>query len=138
MKKIIIDTNALISFVTDREPEQQAKIAKVFNDASQLKVRLLCPQNVLTEFICVMDKVYHIENTEIKKMVKDFIVLPGIEIVHEVNMKLLLSFWPEHFADYGDAIVAAVCKDTKGSSIASFDRKLRIKLKKLRLSVFSI
>lgn len=138
MKKIIIDTNALISFVTDREPEQQAKIAKVFNDASQLKVRLLCPQNVLTEFIYVMDKVYHIENTEIKKMVKDFIVLPGIEIVHEVNMKLLLSFWPEHFADYGDAIVAAVCKDTKGSSIASFDRKLRIKLKKLRLSVFSI
>lgn len=138
MKKIIIDTNALISFVTDREPEQQAKIAKVFNDASQLKVRLLCPQNVLTEFIYVMDKVYHIENTEINEMVKDFIVLPGIEIVHEVNMKLLLSFWPEHFADYGDAIVAAVCKDTKGSSIASFDRKLRIKLKKLRLSVFSI
>ncbi|UCE53392.1 MAG: PIN domain-containing protein [Desulfobacterales bacterium] len=138
MKKIIIDTNALISFVTDREPEQQAKIAKVFNDASQLKVRLLCPQNVLTEFIYVMDKVYHIENTEINEMVKDFIVLPGIEIVHEVNMKLLLSFWPEHFADYGDAIVAAVCKDTKGSSIASFDQKLRIKLKKLRLSVFSI
>ena len=138
MKKIIIDTNALIYFVTDREPEKQAKIAKVFNDASQLKLRVLCPQNVLTEFIYVMDKVYHIENTEIKKMVKDFIVLPGIEIVHEINMKLLLSFWPEHFADYGDAIVAAVCKETKGSSIASFDRKLRIKLKRLRFSVFSI
>jgi predicted nucleic-acid-binding protein len=138
MKKCIIDTNALISFVTDREPKQQAKIANVFADASQLKVRILCPQNVLTEFVYVMDNVYKIESAGINRMIQDFIKLPGIEIVHEINLQILLSFWPEHFADYGDAIIAAVCKDTKGSSVASFDRKFRAKLKKLGLSVFFI
>lgn len=37
-------------------------------------------------------------------------------------MKTLLACWPEHFKDYGDAIVAALCKNTKGSLIATFDR----------------
>jgi len=28
-------------------------------------------------------------------------------------MKTLLAYWPEHFKDYGDAIVAALCKIPK-------------------------
>ena len=85
MRKCIIDTNALISFVTDRNPAQQDKITKLLDDAVLLKVRVLCPQNVLTEFIYVMDTVYGIRKTEIRDIVKDFVNLPGIEIVHRIN-----------------------------------------------------
>ena len=133
MRKCIIDTNALISFVTDRNPAQQDKIAKLLEDAVQLKVRVLCPQNVLTEFIYVMDAVYRVRKTEIRDIVKDFINLPGIEIVHQINLKTLFVFWPEKVPDFGDAIIAALCKDTTGASVATFDRKFRIKLKKLDL-----
>lgn len=133
MRKCIIDTNALISFVTDRNPAQQDKIAKLLEDAVQLKVRVLCPQDVLTEFIYVMDAVYRVRKTEIRDIVKDFINLPGIEIVHQINLKTLFVFWPEKVPDFGDAIIAALCKDTTGASVATFDRKFRIKLKKLDL-----
>ena len=51
MKKRVIDTNALISFVTDRNPDQQEKAAAIFEDAARLKATILCPQNVLTEFV---------------------------------------------------------------------------------------
>ncbi len=110
MRKCIIDTNALISFVTDRNPGQQDKIAKLLDDAVHLKVRVLCPQNVLTEFIYVMDAVYNIRKTEIKDIIKDFINLPGIEIIHRVNLKTLFEFWPEKVPDYGDAIIATLLK----------------------------
>jgi len=40
--------------------------------------------------------------------------------------------------DYGDAIIASLCKDTKGASVATFDRKFKAKLKKLGLSALSI
>jgi predicted nucleic acid-binding protein len=40
--------------------------------------------------------------------------------------------------DYGDAIIAALCRDTTGASVATFDRKFSIKLKKLDLSTTSI
>ncbi len=134
MKKYIIDTNALISFVTDRNPEQQAKIDKLFNDAARLRILVLCPQNVLTEFVYVMDKVYEIPKSEINEIVRDFIDMPGIEVVHDLNMKTLMSYWPEVFKDYGDAIIATLCKNTKGSLIVTFDRKFRTKLKKIGLS----
>ena len=137
MKKHIIDTNALISFVTDRNPTQQAKIANLLDSAAQLKVRVLCPQNVLTEFVYVMDSVYGIDQTEIRDIARDFIKLPGLEIVHQISLKTLFTFWPERVPDYGDAIIAALCKDTKGASVATFDRKFRAKLKKLGLSLFS-
>lgn len=60
MKKVVIDTNALISFVTDRNPAQQENIAAVFEDAARLKVIILCPQNVLTEFVYVLEKIYRL------------------------------------------------------------------------------
>lgn len=51
MKKPVIDTNALISFVADRNPDQQSRIAALFEDAAKLKAAILCPQDVLTEFV---------------------------------------------------------------------------------------
>ncbi len=136
MKKHIVDTNALISFVTDRNPAQQDKIANLLHSAAHLRIKVLCPQNVLTEFVYVMDSVYRIDKAEIRDIVSDFIKFPGVEIVHQISLKTLFSLWPEKVPDYGDAIIASLCKDIKGASVATFDRKFRAKLKKLGLSVF--
>ena len=134
MKNYIIDTDALISFVTDRNPTQQGKISTLFDSAVRLKVGVLCPQNVLTEFVYVMDAVYGIGKDEIRDIIRDFIRLPGVEVVHQINLKTLCTLWPEKVPDYGDAIIASLCKDTKGTSVATFDRKFRAKLKKLGLA----
>ena len=134
MKNYIIDTNALISFVTDRNPGQQDKIAKLLANAAQLKIRVLCPQNALTEFVYVMDMVYGLDKAEIRDIARDFVDLPGVEIIHEISLTTLFRFWPEKVPDYGDAVIAALCKDTRGSSVATFDRKIKAKLKKRDIS----
>jgi len=110
MKKHVIDTNALISFLTDRNLRQQAKIAGILNNAAQLKVMVLCLQNVLTEFVYVMDSVYGISRDLIKKLIQDFVAMPGITIVDELDLQTVLSYWPESIPDFGDAVVAAVCR----------------------------
>lgn len=43
MKKYIIDTNALLSFVTDRNAAQQRRIAEIFEGAARLKWLVVCP-----------------------------------------------------------------------------------------------
>jgi hypothetical protein len=58
VKKYIIDTNALIYFVTDRNLNQQEIVAPLFESACRLKCTLVCHQHVLTEFVFVIDKVY--------------------------------------------------------------------------------
>jgi len=130
VKKYIIDTNALISFVTDRSPVQQETIAGVFEDAARLRCVVICPQHVMTDFVFVMDKVYQVPKLEISGIVRDFIAMPGIELQHEIDFPTLLALWPSPIQDFGDAIVAAVCKSIKGSSVITFDARFIEALKK--------
>lgn len=134
MKRYIIDTNALISFVTDRNPEQQQRVAPLFESAAHLKAAILCHHHVLTEFIYVMDRVYNVPKGEIKRMIDDLMEMPGIEIIQEVNFKTVLSYWPEPIPDFGDAVIASVGKTIKGSTIVTFDLKFAVSLKSLKLA----
>jgi predicted nucleic-acid-binding protein len=135
VKRYIIDTNALISFVTDRNPEQQEKIAPLFESAARLKAMILCHQHVLTEFIYVMDRVYRIPKDEIGGMVASLIEMPGIEIVQEINFATVLSFWPNLIPDFGDAVIASIGMSRRGSVIVTFDRKFTGNLKSLGLGI---
>ena len=133
MKRYVIDTNALISFVTDRNPEQQKKIARLFESASHLKAVVLCHQHVLAEFIYVMDRIYHVPKDKIGGMVADLMEMPGIEIIQEVDLKAALSCWPDPVPDFGDAVIASVGMTRRGSEIVTFDRKFAGNLKSLGL-----
>ena len=137
MKKVIIDTNTLISFVTDRNINQQKKSAELFEEASRLKLIILCHQNVLTEFVYVMERIYKIRKEKIKEIISDLILMPGIELVHETDIKKVLKFWPTSITDFGDALLATLCKTSKNASIATFDRKFQNALTKLSLSTYS-
>lgn len=133
MKKYIIDTNALISFVTDRNPAQQEIVAPLFEAASRLKCTLVCHQFVLTEFVFVMDKVYNTQKDTINNMLQEFIAMPGVELFQSTDFSTLLSLWPNNIADFGDAMVATTAKTAKGSTIVTFDLKFKATLKKLGL-----
>jgi predicted nucleic-acid-binding protein len=137
MNKIVIDTNTLISFVTDRNLEQQKMAADLFENASQLKSLVFCPQNVLIEFVYVMDKVYQVSVDKTQEILRDFLSMTGIKIMHDLNIEQLLFYWPKYFKDFGDAIVASVCREIKGSTVATFDRKFINALKKVNLEIHS-
>ena len=131
MKKYIIDTNALISFVTVRNLAQQEIVAPLFEAASRSKCSLICHQLVLTEFVFVMDKVYGTPKETINTLLRDFISMPGVEVQQATDFSALLSYWPAKIADFGDAVIAVTAKSIKGSIIVTFDEKFKSALKKL-------
>ncbi len=137
MKKYVIDTNALISFVTDRNLKQQQIMKVVFETASLLKGIILCHSHVLTEFVYVMEKIYQVPPEEIKEMVMDFMILPGVRVVQEINIKAVFDYWPKCITDFGDALVAALCKAQKGSVLLTFDQKLIRQIKTAGLTAYS-
>jgi len=138
MKKIIIDTNGLISFVTDRNIEQQKKIAQLLQDAAKLKITIQCHHHVISEFVYVLSTVYGCRGNDIHRMISDFIAMPGIEISTSVDMPTLLNYWPDRITDYGDAVIAAQCKNSKGSAIATFDKKLKKSIENLGLQTYNL
>jgi predicted nucleic-acid-binding protein len=136
MKRYLMDTNALISFVTDRNPEQQGKVAKLFESAQHLKAVILCHRHVLTEFIYVMDRIYDVPKDQINRMVSDLMEMPGIETIQDLDFKAALSFWPDLIPDFGDAIIASVSMTRKGCAIVTFDRRFAANLKSLGLNSY--
>lgn len=131
MKKYIIDTNALISFVTVRNLAQMEIVAPLFEAASRSKCSLICPHLVLTEFVFVMGKVYGTPKETINTMLRDFISMPDVEVQQATDFSELLSYWPSQIADFGDAVIAVTAKSIKGSIIVTFDEKFKSALKKL-------
>ena len=123
MQKIILDTNVLISFLTDRNLAQQEKAAEIFSQAAALQTEILCQQEVISEFVYVMNSVYQVHKSEIRDMLMDFAEMPGIEIVAGLDLALVTKLWPAQIADYGDAVLAALCKKNRDSAVATFDRK---------------
>lgn len=138
MKTYIIDTNALLSFVTDRNPEQQEKVAQVFNRAARMKCKIRCHQHVLTEFVYVLDKVYNHAKSSINQMIKDLISMPGIKIDHEIDFKALLDYWPNSISDFGDAVVATQWKMNKKAAVMTFDKQFIKELKTISAKVHPI
>ena len=138
MKIYVVDTNALLSFVTDRNPDQQQKIARLFDEAVRLKNIIVCPQNALTEFVYVLDKVYGTHKSEIRSMIEDLVALPGVRIVNDVDFELLLQLWPGQVPDFRDAVVVSVCRSLKGATVVTFDRKFISVLDKLNIDVASL
>jgi predicted nucleic-acid-binding protein len=135
VRRYVIDTNALISFVTDRNLEQQQKIAPLFELAAHMKAVIFCHQHVLTEFIYVLDRVYQVPKDEIGRMIKDLIEMPGIEVIQEVDFNTILSWWPDQIPDFGDALIAAAGKIRSGSTVVTFDRKFAANLKALGINI---
>jgi predicted nucleic-acid-binding protein len=133
MKKYIIDTNAIISFVTERNPDQQAIVAPLFEAAARMKCTLICHQFVLTEFIFVMDRVYGVPKETVNAMIRDFIAMPGIVLHQQTDFSAVLSLWPATITDFGDALLAATAKAIKGATVVTFDQKFKSALKKLGL-----
>ena len=135
MKKILIDTNCLISFVSDRNLEQQEKVVSLFQQSRRSKKLIVCHHHVISEFVYVLTGIYSLQVKTVQQMVADLISIPYVIYSSDVDMPTLFSLWPEKIPDYGDAVLAAYCKKTKGVRIATFDKKFNNALTRAGLAV---
>jgi predicted nucleic acid-binding protein len=135
MKKIVLDTNVLISFLTDRNVAQQEKAAAIFSRVAASQTEILCQQEVISEFVYVMNSVYRVSKSEISNMLVDFSEMPGVDLVSGFDLTLVTKLWPARISDYSDAVIAALCKKTSGSAVATFDQKFSKELIAIGLPV---
>jgi len=132
MSSFLVDTNCLISYVTDRNPGQTEKIAEVIEDASNLKCTIYLISNVITEFVYTIQIVYGQDSKFISRILSDLIANPGIEYLHSYNLKLILNLWPNKIKDYGDAVIAAAALELD-VQILTFDKDFSKQLARSRI-----
>ena len=125
MTRLILDTNVLVSFVTDRAPEQQQIARSLFDQAAEGTIRLLLTQIALSEMVYVLRNLYGITDQKIAALLPDLFALPGVVIFDELPWSRLLKIWPSEIRDFGDACLAAIAIAGHGDAVVTFDKKFQ-------------
>ena len=121
MRRVVVDTNVLISFLTDRNAEQQAQAVELFEAAAEGEIELILHQMVISEMVYVLGNLYQVEVAEIAEMIDDLLCSPGVKPVDEVVWSRVLELWPDAFKDFADAVLAAVTLEERHDAVATFD-----------------
>lgn len=123
MKRVAVDTNVFVSFLTDRNPEQQALARNLFETSDSNELELILHQTVLTELVYVLGNLYSLDATEISKILGDLLASPGMRPLDDVVWLQVVDSWPETYQDFSDAILAAAMAHHGFDCIATFDQK---------------
>ena len=132
--KHVIDTNCLLSFVTDRNPQQNHCMAVILERASRLEEEIVLISNVISEFVYVQLSVYGQEDSLVASMVADLLNHPGVQYHHGFFPDSILSLWPGSVPDFGDAVIAAAAK-TLEVPVYTFDRVFHRRLARISIPV---
>jgi predicted nucleic acid-binding protein len=128
MKEILLDTNVLISFLTDRNPEQQERADLLFRGAAERKYALILHSISLIEMVYVMTRLYKADPEDVSRSIASLLEMPGVSALSAVEWDLVLQRWPSVLPTLGDAIVAAVAAERRCDAVATFDQALKAKL----------
>ncbi len=123
MSRVIVDTNVLVSFLTDRDEAQQAQAATLFEATARGEVELIVHQMVISEMVYVLGNLYHVAAAEIARMIGDLLSAPGVTSVDGVLWARVLELWPARFADFADATLATATLEGNYDAVATFDRR---------------
>ncbi|RQW04538.1 type II toxin-antitoxin system VapC family toxin [candidate division KSB1 bacterium] len=133
MSTFILHTNCLLCFVTDRNLDQQETVQNILLSAAQMDKTLYIISNVITEFVHVLDSVYHTDQKTISALSGDWLDMPGIQYHPGYFPKTIFKLWPRQIPDYGDAVLAAATVKLR-IPLYTFDRNFSTRLSKLSIS----
>jgi predicted nucleic acid-binding protein len=133
VKRVLVDTNVLLSFLTDRNAAQQRQAAALLEEAASGVSQLLLHQIVLTELVYVLRNLYAREPREIGDLLRDLFELPGVDAVDALPWPRVLELWPSSLKDFADAALVAAGLQHRADAVATFDRELARKLGRFRL-----
>ncbi len=124
MKRIVVDTNVLVSFLTDRDAEQQDKADGLFRAAASGEHELHLPQVALIDMVYVLRNLYDQTAPEIAASLRDLLALPGVFPVDELSWAKVLGLWPGEIGSLTDAALVTIAKVGQYDAVATFDRPL--------------
>lgn len=120
MTSVIVDTNVVLSYLTDRDEHQQDQAALLF-EAAGADTKLVVHQQVVTEMVYALVNHYDQARALVSSVVEEFLALPGVEIVDALRWSRVLVLWPETYRDFTDAVLADLASAYRSAPIATFD-----------------
>lgn len=122
--RVLIDTNVLLSFLIDRDREQQGKASELLGRAADDEIEVVLHQFVIAELIYVLTNTYATPKETVGQAVRDLLSLPGVVVRDAMPWTVVLELWPAEIGDFTDACLLAITEAGKVDRVATFDQQL--------------
>ncbi len=118
MSKNLIDTNLIIRFLVNDDPQKVSKVEKLLKDKNNTNIIL---DTVVAEIIWVLSSYYGLNKSDIVEKVRALIHVETIEC-NAFLISRALTIWEENNISYIDAYLAAVAQLGE-ITLYSYDKK---------------
>ncbi len=119
MSKNLIDTNLIIRFLINDDPQKVARVERLLKNKNNKNILL---DTVIAEIIWVLNSYYALDKKEITYKIKALIYVESVEC-NAFLINRALIFWEDNNISYIDAYLAAVA-ELGNMSLYTYDKKL--------------
>ncbi len=123
MKKVFVDTNIFIRYLTNDVPSQVDKIERLFDLAEKGEVRLVTGPPVFFEMAWTLKLFYNMSRKRIYECLSAILGIPELEVTDLDILEEALELFNYTSADFSDAYIAVLSKKAGAESIATFNAK---------------
>lgn len=115
----VFDTNHILRYLVNDEPEQTKQVIEILNSE-----KVLVFPEVIAEVVYVMKNFYGCDRTLTAQVISDFICLDEVVTEHKFSVLKGLQFYRETSLDFVDCLLCAFHTE-EGYEICTFDKKLK-------------
>ena len=121
---IILDTNVLIRYVTQDDPEQAHQVNQLIGSYDSIPNSMLIPNEVIIEIVWVLDSCYQRPRDEIYAFLNQIAQVESFSFQDDDLIRESIQVFGETQLDIADIFLALLARKKK-SKLVTFDNELR-------------
>jgi predicted nucleic-acid-binding protein len=122
MRRVYVDTNVILRFITGSPADQTSQAKRLFGAAERGEVSLVLDEIVLAESVWVLSSLYKFSKDAIRDVLQVIIASPGIEMKDEMGALLALTLYADLNVDFEDALISVHMGQDGIEEIYTFDK----------------
>ena len=123
MRRVIVDTNALLHFLLNDVPAQRKTVEKLLRQARNKEVLILVPQIVIFEMEFTLRKYYLTPKDKIIEKLQPIVTMNFIEIENRQPFIMALGYFAGYNISFVDCFLLARSR-IEGYELFTFDKKI--------------
>ena len=121
---IAIDTNVLVRFLVEDDPEQSRRAAELFRRSVEQDLVIFVPDVVLVETVWVLERSYHMRRNEILPALRRLLAAREVSFASSDRLDRALRDWERGRGGFADYVIREQAREAGCSVVATFDRAL--------------
>jgi predicted nucleic-acid-binding protein len=122
-RDVVIDTNLLVRYLTDDEPQKAKAVDALLNSAGKGEIKILIPSIVIAELVWVLESFYQMIADDITGLVDAILNTPGVDTQDKSVIKGALKLYRSKKMDLIDAWIIEFAKLKGVKKIYTFDKR---------------